>query len=51
MKTVVCVLAENEERFWNEHVGWEIDGRVEHDLIVWLNRDGRVLHQPGKTQR
>lgn len=23
MKTVVCLLAENEERFWNEHVGWK----------------------------
>jgi hypothetical protein len=48
---MVCSLAEHEERFWNDHVGWKSEERVEHDVIVWLNREGRVLHQPGKTQR
>jgi len=43
-KPVVCLLAENEERFWNDHVEWKSEERVEHDGIVWLNRDGRVLH-------
>ena len=43
-KPAVCLLAENEERFWNDHVEWKSEERVEHDGIVWLNRDGRVLH-------
>jgi hypothetical protein len=34
VKTVVCLLAENGERFWNEHVGWKFEERVEHDGIV-----------------
>ena len=37
MKTVVCLLAETEGTFKDDHPGWEIDGRVKHDGIVWLN--------------
>jgi hypothetical protein len=29
MKTVVYLLAESEETFWNEHPTWESEGRVE----------------------
>ena len=25
------------ERYWNKHVGWKSEGRVEHDTIVWLS--------------
>ena len=37
LKTVICLLAENEERLWNQHPTWESEGRVEHDVILWLN--------------
>jgi hypothetical protein len=27
------LAAETEERFWNEHVGWEIDGGIEYEEL------------------
>jgi len=38
MKTVTCPYWRRTRRdFRHEHPGWEIEGRVEHDGIVWLN--------------
>ena len=38
--------ADAAERFWNEHVGWEIDGRIEHDkqLDVPTTRVTEILN-------
>jgi hypothetical protein len=52
MKTIVCLPSENGEWFWSEDVGWEIDGRVEHDGIVWLavldSDSGSPVTGPGR---
>ena len=37
MKTIVCMKAENEARFKDEHPGWEVIDRTEHDGMVWVN--------------
>ena len=38
--------ADAAERFWNEHVGWEIDGRIERDgqLDASTNRVTEILN-------
>jgi len=37
MKTIVCMKAENEARFKDEHSGWEVIDRTEHDGMIWIN--------------
>jgi len=40
-------VAENEEYFRNEHVGWKSEGRVEHDTSYGLAA-GILSPQPGQ---